>query len=470
VVVVDIQGRTLDGRDVEVTTSAAPLRDAEGRLVGVVSILHDQTERNRLERAQAEQAEQLDRIVEGMGEGLFVYDAEGRVVRTNAAARRLLGLDAAPPEFYDLPVEERMARYAPTEADDSLRRLLSPQTWLALREARDIDALSVQEARDIRMRALDGRELEVSASIAPLHDAQGQVVGAVLLLSDRTERNQLAREREAARASELALREVNERLDTFVTMAVHDLRAPLGVSRMVIERAQVLLGRAAEAGATTVRARQARAVAQAVEAVGLTARSLDRLWRLVQQLLDVARVKEGTLVLQRQPVGVVELVRSGVEEQRLLTPSRRIELHVPEAEADSPSGLRVDADPDRLSQVLSNYLANAVRYSPEDQPIDVIVQLEDVVEPVAAEDAGTQAAPVVRVAVRDHGQGIAAEEQATIWERFQRARSASDTQGGLGLGLYIARTIVERHGGQVGVDSEVGTGSTFWFTLPVSHQ
>ena len=89
----------------------------------------------------------------------------------------------------------------------------------------------------MRLHTLDGRELEVSASVAPLHNPEGQVVGAVLLLSDRTERNQLVREREEARANELALREVNQQLDTFVAMAAHDLRQPVAAAKLVIDRA-----------------------------------------------------------------------------------------------------------------------------------------------------------------------------------------------------------------------------------------
>jgi signal transduction histidine kinase len=121
----------------------------------------------------------------------------------------------------------------------------------------------------------------------------------------------------------------------------------------------------------------------------------------------------------------------------------------------------VDADADRLGQVLGNYLANAVRYSRDSQPITVTLR---VVEPAPGATGGQEA----RVEVRDHGSGIAPEEQATIWKRFQRARSASELTGGLGLGLYIARTIVELHGGSVGVESALGEGSIFWFTVPLA--
>jgi PAS domain S-box-containing protein len=463
----DLLFDTPDGRTLTVQYAGSPLRDEAGTVTGAVMVLRDVTDERRLQRALAEQAEQLERIVEGMGEGLFVYDAEGRAVRTNAAARRLLGLDAAPPDFHDLPIEERLARYAPPEAKESLRQLLSPETWLTLRKVRDDDARRVQEARDIRMRALDGRELEVSASIAPLHDAQGQVVGAVVLLSDRTERNKLAREMEAARASELALREVNERLDTFIAMAAHDLRHPVGVSKMAVAGAQRRVHRAA-AGARPASEEPAVPFAQVEAALETTARQIDILWRLVQHLLDFSRVRQGTLVLDFQPCDLEALVRQAVDEQRLLSPARAITVAQPEQPAAGSDGqpLVVEADADRLGQVLTNYLANAVRFSPEDQPIEVV--LRRIAGAAGSAGAGEGNAEVVRVEVHDHGPGIALEERAVIWERFQQARTASEAGGGLGLGLYIVRLVVEQHGGQVGVESEVGQGSTFWFSLPLA--
>src|SRR5262249_42143800 len=147
--------------------------------------------------------------------------------------------------------------------------LLSPQGWLSLRAARDADVLREPESRDIRMRSLDGRELEVSATVAPLCAPNGQVMGAVMLLSDRTERNQWVREREEAQASELALRELNERLDTFVTMAAHELRSPVAVSRMVVQRARDMLGQAA-AGERSTNSKQAQAIIRASQALTTT--------------------------------------------------------------------------------------------------------------------------------------------------------------------------------------------------------
>jgi signal transduction histidine kinase len=122
-----------------------------------------------------------------------------------------------------------------------------------------------------------------------------------------------------------------------------------------------------------------------------------------------------------------------------------------------PAGLSVPlvADADRIGQVVTNYLTNALKYSPDACPVTI----------------GLEVLPAqARVWVRDEGPGLPAAEQERIWERFYRANGSAQqdsSQGGLGLGLHISRIIVEQHHGQVGVESAPGRGSTFWFTLPV---
>ena len=414
-------------------------------------------------RAEAvRQAEQLDRIVEAMGEALLVYDTHGRLVRSNAAAHRLLGLDSVPPGYYGLSLEERISLYAPRASNGGLP---SPQAWLAQRASRDVDVLREPEARDVHLRTLDGRELEVSVSITPLRDPDGQVMGGVLVLNDRTERNRLAREREEARASELALRDMNQRLDTFVAMAAHDLRRPVTVSKLRIELAQRQVQQAVSHLQSGSEHNQL--IVQVAQALEVARRNIDRLTSLLEQLLDVTRARQGALVLNRQPCDLVALVRGCVEEQRLLTPDRTLTLDLLDAhDAPDPDGrsIIVQADGTRISQALTNYLTNAERYSPGDQPIEIALRV------VEQASGRTDSAPhhIARVSVRDHGPGIAPEAKTVIWDRFQRARSLRDAMGGLGLGLYIARMIIEFHGGQVGVESTLGEGSTFWFTLPLA--
>jgi PAS domain S-box-containing protein len=468
----DIHLRALDGRELEVSATIAPLLTPDGQSTGAVLLLSDRTERNQLLRERAEQAEQLDRIFEGITDGLVVYDAAGRVLRMNTAARHILGLDAGPAEYGQVSTQGRAVLY---EAYDADGRRLAPEDWPLIRVLSG--AVTDADARDVRLRVLDGREVEVHSSAAALRDEQGHLIGAVTILHDQTERRQLEREQAEAQARELAVREVNERLDIFVTMAAHDLRSPVAISRVVVQLAQALMGRASTGirPGNRIGSKLVQSLDRAAEALATTENNLGRLWRLVQQLLDVARVREGTLMLDRQPMDLAELLRACVEEQRLLNPSRVIELDLSDptdaSVTDATQSIVVGADADRLGQVVTNYLSNAERYSAEDQPIKVTLRLIEEELPGAA-DAETGAVQgrlvqrVARVEVRDQGEGIAEEDQATIWKRFQRATSI-DQATGLGLGLYIVETIVDLHGGHVGVESRLGHGSTFWFTVPL---
>ncbi len=191
----------------------------------------------------------------------------------------------------------------------------------------------------------------------------------------------------------------------------------------------------------------------AVEQLGRTAHQMERLEALVNDLVDVSRIQAGKLELRPEPTDLVAIVREVVEEQREAAPSAP---HPPPA---SPPTLSVPvyADAGRIEQVVTNYLTNALKYSPADHPVEVGIA----VEPGQA-----------RVWVRDFGPGLPAEEQEHIWERFHRVQGVEVQSGagvGLGLGLYISRMIVERHQGQVGVESALGAGSTFWFTLPLQR-
>ncbi len=172
--------------------------------------------------------------------------------------------------------------------------------------------------------------------------------------------------------------------------------------------------------------------------------------RLVNDLLDVSRLQSDQLALTRELHDMLTLVRETTEDIRASIPRRTITLTLPDINA-----IPVLIDRDRIGQVLTNYLTNALKYSLACQPVIVRIELND---------------RTVRISVQDKGPGITPEELAQVWQRFYkvpniRVRNGSST--GLGLGLYICRSIIEHHGGQVGVESQPGDGSTFWFTLPL---
>jgi len=178
------------------------------------------------------------------------------------------------------------------------------------------------------------------------------------------------------------------------------------------------------------------------------------LTRLLTLLFDTAALRADRLELHRAPCDLAALVREQVAALRVAAPGRVINLHTPADGGPIP----IEADADRIGQVITNYVTNALKYAPPDQPVDV-----------SAAACGGRA----RVAVRDAGPGLPKAERAQVWELFHRAPGVAPQggapQGSLGLGLYISKAIIEAHGGRVGLKSAVGEGCTFWFTLPLAH-
>jgi signal transduction histidine kinase len=149
---------------------------------------------------------------------------------------------------------------------------------------------------------------------------------------------------------------------------------------------------------------------------------------------------------------LANVLRDVVQEQSRSATNRTITLQLP-----TDANVFVFADVDRIEQVLTNFISNALKYSTPDKPVQIWLQKR-------GQDA--------YVAVHDEGPGIAKQEQANVFERFYRVKGIEVRSGsgvGLGLGLYISKTIIDLHSGQIGVDSEEGKGSTFWFTLPLAE-
>jgi signal transduction histidine kinase len=248
------------------------------------------------------------------------------------------------------------------------------------------------------------------------------------------------------REREETLRETTAQMETFLGVAGHELKNPLASIQLglalIERRVRRLLGRER----VTI-----EDVASLLEPVVQAEHQDERLERLVNDLVDVARVRAGRLELHLAPTDLAGLVRQAVEEQRNINPTRTILLELPE---DQPVPALGDAQ--RLWQVVTNYLTNALKYSPEDRPVRVGIWVKD---------------QKARVWVHDEGPGLPVEEQKRIWERFHRVPGIPVQSGegvGLGLGLHVSRTIVELHHGKVGVQSAPGQGSTFWFSLPLA--
>ncbi|GHO90527.1 hypothetical protein KSF_005750 [Reticulibacter mediterranei] len=180
-------------------------------------------------------------------------------------------------------------------------------------------------------------------------------------------------------------------------------------------------------------------------------RQVDIQTRFINDLLDLARIQANTLKVEVQRCDLSSLVKTTVEDLRLAVPERMLQLILPEQIT-----VTVLADSDRLRQVLTNYVTNALRYSSPSLPVVIGLTLQK---------------NLARVWMRDQGPGLTPEAQRDIWQRYHQVKStriqSSDVGKGLGLGLYICQTLIAQHHGEVGVESTPGEGSTFWFTLPM---
>ncbi|HEX9761358.1 MAG TPA: ATP-binding protein [Candidatus Acidoferrales bacterium] len=271
---------------------------------------------------------------------------------------------------------------------------------------------------EVAVGTLRPRHFDVVASPVRPTEAGGRVAGAVVVLHDITELVRLERVRR-----------------DFVANVSHELKTPLTAIQGF---AETLLGGAMNDASTARRF------------LDIIREHATRMSHLTEDLLELSQIEAGRLKLQFAAVKMEDLVESCVDTTRVRAARKNIEISV-----DCPPGLpAAHADASRLREVLQNLLDNAVQYSVEGGRINVSV---------AAANAE------LRVTVADTGIGIPQAEQQRIFERFYRVDAArSREEGGTGLGLSIAKHIVEAHGGRIGVESEVGRGSRFSFTVPIS--
>lgn len=228
------------------------------------------------------------------------------------------------------------------------------------------------------------------------------------------------------------LAEVDRQRRDLIANVSHELRTPLSALRAQLENVVDGVGVADPATLETM------------------LRQVDRLGRLVAQLLDLSRLEAGTTPLDREQILVGDVIEDAVAELRLATPSAKVDVSV------SPPDLEVFADSERLHQVVLNLLENAVRHSPPEAPVGV-----------SARRAGGS----VCIEVSDEGEGIGDGDASRIFDRFYRADAArSSASGGAGLGLSIAQWIADLHGGDIRVEPSLPRGSRFVFTLPTSEE
>jgi PAS domain S-box-containing protein len=409
------RGRRKDGQVVQLQIHGTSAKYG-GRSAALGTVL-DITEQKRLERAlQASEAEMRLRYEIAPDMFASVDSATGTIVECNQTLAAALGRAKA--EIIGRAVADL---YHP----DSL-----PAVTLAFQAFAGTGKISDVE---LQLRHQDGRALDVSLSASAMRDELGGIVKAILVMRDITERKQVALE--LARARDEALSAVRAKSAFLATMS-HEIRTPMNA---IIGMTDLLLN-------TPLDAAQ-RDLASTVRGAG------EVLLDIINDILDYSKIEAGKFVIESIDFDV----RALVEEVVNLLADRAHQKHLELTALVDPNvpGL-LGGDPTRLRQVLLNLASNAIKFTGRGE---VIVR--------AAAQAETTAAAVVRFSVEDTGIGIAPDDQRRLFQPFSQVDSSTTRQyGGTGLGLAISSQLVELMGGEIGVTSAKGAGSTFWFTLP----
>ncbi len=435
-IVIGLSDQTLlvarDGTTRPIFDIAAPIKDADNRIQGAVFVLHDVTDKHAAEASlrESEQARQsadvalrraedtrqvLAAIVESSDDAILSQSLDGVITSWNHGAEQILGYTA----------EEIIGKHIavlrpPSGADDMAHTLQQIQ------EGKRI------EHYETRRLTKNGKIIDVSLSVSPLRDSCGAIVGGSTVARDITERKRLQKERERLLAT---AESANRMKDEFLATLSHELRTPLNaiVGWASILRSGKVDQSDLEEGLSAIE-RNSRA--QAV---------------IIDDLLDVSRIISGKLRLDVQRVNLSEVIETAIAAVLPAANAKDVRIH---KVLDSRVG-PVTGDPARLQQVVWNLLTNAVKFTPRSGSIHVSLERVN---------------SHIEISVVDTGQGIKPDFLPNVFDRFRQAdASTTRRHGGLGLGLAIARQLIEMHGGSILAESPgEGQGSKFTVSLPIA--
>lgn len=341
-------------------------------------------------------------LLDAVGDGLLILTADHTIEHCNPALARMLGVSIEEIRGHK---HEQVIRWAKQKEGMSLEQAEMGGWPLTPNASLYVEGDLVRSA---------GPALPVGITYAPLLSADGLLLNVIALVRDITR-----------------FREAEELKSTFVSVVSHELKTPVALIKGYV---------------STLRREDAswdREIVQ--DSLAVIEEEADRLTSLIEDLLDASRLQAGALSINLSDVDLSALARRIAERFQAQDKRHNIEVSLP---ANFPIAL---ADEDRLAQVLSNLVSNAIKYSPNGGEIHIQGQVHP---------------QQVVICITDQGPGIAAGDIPYIFDRFYRATEASRTTKGAGLGLYLARAVVEAHGGRIWVDSKAGEGARICFSLP----
>jgi two-component system CheB/CheR fusion protein len=419
----EIAFRHPDGTAGVLSISSTPVLDGDGKMIAAVATLFDITEQRRAAEQLRESEQGLQLLIDSaLDYAIFMIDLDGCVISWNRGAERLLGWTE----------EEAIGR--------SAALIFTPEDRVAGVPEKELEtARSHGRAVDERVhQRKNGERFWASGMLMAVYDDKGTLCRYAKIIRDETDRKRaeedLQRALDEAERVRASAESANRAKDEFISTISHELRTPLNTIRLWAR----MLGS------------ERLPEPDRIEGVRMIDRSAEAQQHLIDDLLDVSRMSSGQLRLNLHLTRLAEVVRSAIESVRPSADVRKVQI----VSALSDEVGVVRADPERIQQVLLNLISNALKFTPGGGRIDV--QL-------------TRSGDDVIMIVKDTGIGIRAEFLPHVFERFRQAEIVATRQhGGLGLGLAIAKQLVELHGGTIVAHSEgEGKGATFTATLPL---
>ncbi len=350
--------------------------------------------------------ERLTLILETMAEGIGIIDARGNLTYANPMAQKILGL-------------QRSKNHRHTYDDPKWPNLRVNGTPLPEEERPMIVMMSTGKPLydyEIAVQPPGKERFYISVNAAPIRDSNGKIIGGVGTFMDVTNR-----------------RKTIQQKDEFISVASHELKTPITTLKASLQLLEKVISTDTDAPVIPLLLKKA----------GI---SITKLSSLINTLLNVSRLEEGQLLLNKSAFNVYQAIRDNIDELQL---TDKYDIQI-----TGDKGIEVTADKYRIEQVLTNFINNAVKYAPAADKIIVHFKREGQHN--------------LKVSVQDFGIGISDDKKANLFDRYYRVDYSGTQYSGLGLGLYISSEIIKKHNGDIGVDSKLSEGSTFWFTIPVN--
>jgi PAS domain S-box-containing protein len=384
-----------------------PLRDSHGRVtkwVGTDTDIHDQKE---IEVNQG----RLLQLMDSSSDFIGMTDRFGKIIHINTAGKRILGLNEG-----ENPLDFKLNDFIFPEDINFVEKIILPTTLRSGKWVGEFRFRHLQTQKEVWMHY---------NAFTTQDEKSGEITGFAAVSRDITE----------LKKKEKKLEEALKARDQFLSMASHELKTPLTSMKL---QAQLNL--------RNLRAQKEISLERQVALAHQTNQLVGRLTKLIDDMLDVSRIRTGKLRLERSQEEIGDIVREVILRMSVLFEA--LDLPIPPIELEEK--IFGFWDRFRIEQVIGNLLTNAIRYG-KGNPIELKVRRED---------------EHVFVSVKDKGYGIPEQDLSRIFDRFERASHSSEVSG-LGLGLFISREIVAAHGGQILVESKVDHGSTFHVCLPL---